>query len=80
MAVSRLPLAGCLNFSVVMLTVCHTGLHAEIFESMPKHPPPSCLMGAVSLSSVVVHMAGSVAVGVNAIGHVGYLNPLAPAR
>lgn len=63
-----------------MLTVCHTGLHAEIFGSMPKHPPPSCLVGAVSLSSAITHMAGSVVVGVSARGCVGYVNPLDPAR
>ncbi len=80
MAVSRLPLAGCLNPSLVMLTVCHTGLRAELFGSMPKHPPPSCLVGAVSLSSAVTHLTGSVAVGVSAVGHVSYVNPPGPAR
>lgn len=80
MAVSRLPIAGCLSSSVVMLTACHTDLHAEIFGSMSEHPPPFRLVGAVSLSSAITHMAGSVAVGVSAMGCVGYVNPLDPAR
>lgn len=39
-----------------MLMACRTGLRAELFVRMSKHPPPSCLVGAVSLSSAITHM------------------------